>query len=97
MDKTYEGFSHGNAPGFKGHEFEIISRQIFVRLDLIRGEMRKINERITGISEQVADLYKKVDKADQWLEQSRITDAKIDRILAAWVTHVPGGGGGGQG
>jgi hypothetical protein len=39
------------------------------------------------LSDQIADLYKKVDKADQFLEQSRITDAKVERILAAWVSH----------
>lgn len=50
----------------------------------------RIDARITMLSQQISDLYRKVDKADQFLEQSRITDAKLDRILAAWVTHSRG-------
>jgi aminopeptidase C len=59
-------------------------------------KMQRIDERIIMLSQQFADIYRKVDKAEQFLEQARITDAKVDRILAAWVTHSTAKGGGGE-
>jgi uncharacterized coiled-coil DUF342 family protein len=54
-------------------------------INVMRFKVNELNGRIEMLTQRLDKLYSKVDKADQFLEQSRITDAKLDRLLAVFV------------
>lgn len=59
----------------------------FRKIEAMQRDIGFLNSRVLGLSEQLADIYKKIDKADQFLQQAQITDAKIDRLVSYFVAH----------